>query len=51
MRRKPLVFGTQADLLLECEKNKKLFDAIKAATLKACFKNPLFTADEKDKKQ
>jgi len=48
MRSKPLVFGTQAELLIEFSNNRKLFEKVKAATLKACLKNPLFTANEKE---
>jgi recombination protein RecA len=51
MRRKPLVFDTQAALLAEFATNRKLFETVKKATLKICIANPLFTADEKEEKK
>jgi len=48
MRSKPLVFATQGELLAEFAVNRKLFEKVKAATLKACIKNPLFSANEKE---
>lgn len=51
LKKDPITFKTLTDLTEEMRTNIKLFQRIKALTLRECIKNPYFTAEEKEKEK